>query len=624
MIPVFIVVSIVLLLLIYQNHKNSVNLQLAQEQKEYNLIAQRIEADLKGIFDQARLGVEAVAENPEIQKAFAARDRERLIELTKPIFEKAKQEGIEQFQFHLPPATSFLRLHQLDKFGDDLSSFRNTVLECNRTQKTIQGLEEGRGGFGFRVVTPVFYQGNHVGSVEYGPGLNSLLLEKWKSQIGGDFFIYSINRAGVAWEDNRDGLLVSTLEEDNYKIDEQQILNIIEKENVGTFYLDDNRVSCLVIPLEDYSGAKIGYIKVINDRSGVVQKLDHELRNTIITSIVAILFLLGVIYLIVTVITKPVTQLCGAVQSVARGDLTVKADITQSKDEIGAFSRFCQQMIDNLNTMIASIREKSEQLATYSQELASASNEVSSSMVEISSTVSGFVRATAQSAESAEAAIIESNRAKRIAGEGQKAIREAIDKINSIAGATENISGAVQKLNRQSDKIGEIIGTITDIADQTNLLALNAAIEAARAGEQGRGFAVVAEEVRQLAEQSAKAANEITILVQDNRACVDEVMSAMESGGKEVNEGVQVAKTAGRSLEEIIEAIDKSAIMIQDIASAVKKANENTEHLAGASQQIASEMQQVSGAAQELSAISMELERIVEKFDIDRRETTGM
>jgi methyl-accepting chemotaxis protein len=84
-----------------------------------------------------------VANSKDVQIAFEQRDRQKLQDLTFPIYEKTKKEiNLSQFQFHLPPATSFLRLHGLDKFGDDLSKIRPTIVEVNTTQKTVRGLDK--------------------------------------------------------------------------------------------------------------------------------------------------------------------------------------------------------------------------------------------------------------------------------------------------------------------------------------------------------------------------------------------------------------------------------------------------------------------------------------------------
>ncbi|MGB8980478.1 MAG: cache domain-containing protein, partial [Anaerolineales bacterium] len=130
------------------------------------------------------------ANNPEIQAAFAARDRARLIELTLDSYlELDKRFNIPQNQYHLPPATSFLRLQSLENYGDDLSKIRFTVVQTNETKQPVVGLEVGRNGLGLRGITPVFYEGRHIGSVEFGMNVDKALTDSLKKEYGNDWRI---------------------------------------------------------------------------------------------------------------------------------------------------------------------------------------------------------------------------------------------------------------------------------------------------------------------------------------------------------------------------------------------------------------------------------------------------
>ncbi|MBF0539554.1 MAG: hypothetical protein HQL03_15010, partial [Nitrospirae bacterium] len=123
------------------------------------------------------LAMELLLQNKEVTTAFAQGNREELKGLLLGYFnEKLKTKyGIVQFQFHLPVATSFLRLHQPSKYGDDLSSFRHTVVNVNTQKRPVIGLEVGRGELGLRVVYPVEVDGRHVGSAEFGGNIDPIL-----------------------------------------------------------------------------------------------------------------------------------------------------------------------------------------------------------------------------------------------------------------------------------------------------------------------------------------------------------------------------------------------------------------------------------------------------------------
>jgi methyl-accepting chemotaxis protein len=144
----------------------------AIERKKTFILAEklRLEAKFNGVQnafeDEARSATAmalVVAAMPDVQKAFGSRNREQLMALTLPFFKNEKERlSLAQFQFHLPPATSFLRLHKPEKFGDDLSSIRQTVLAVNKNRQPISGIEKGRAGLGIRGVVPVSMNGNHM------------------------------------------------------------------------------------------------------------------------------------------------------------------------------------------------------------------------------------------------------------------------------------------------------------------------------------------------------------------------------------------------------------------------------------------------------------------------------
>jgi methyl-accepting chemotaxis protein len=182
---------------------------------------------------------------------------------------------------------------------------------------------------------------------------------------------------------------------------------------------------------------------------------------------------------------------------------------------------------------------------------------------------------------------------------------------------TEQVSASaatVDALGQRSNQIGQIIGTIEDIADQTNLLALNAAIEAARAGEQGRGFAVVADEVRALAERTTKATREIGEMIKAIQNETKEAVSAMEDGVREVERGTQEASRSGEAMDMILNQINELSMQVSQIATAAEEQTATTSEISGSILQITKVSSQTSCNAHQSAAEANKLNMLAESL----------
>ena len=143
------------------------------------IVSKSIEKEIQDNLDFTEANVRSVVENQKVQELFANRDREGLYDYMLPTYTSMKSD-FPQAHFHLPDSVSFLRMNKPEKFGDSLKDFRFTVNEANASKKTVKGIEAGVSGFGFRVVSPIFYEGNHVGSFEFGKELEHSFLETLK------------------------------------------------------------------------------------------------------------------------------------------------------------------------------------------------------------------------------------------------------------------------------------------------------------------------------------------------------------------------------------------------------------------------------------------------------------
>ncbi|MCE1189022.1 MAG: methyl-accepting chemotaxis protein [Ignavibacteria bacterium] len=206
---------------------------------------------------------------------------------------------------------------------------------------------------------------------------------------------------------------------------------------------------------------------------------------------------------------------------------------------------------------------------------------------------------------------------------GVTIVGKSIDGMNQIARVVNNSAETVFRLGQNTDKIGEIIDVIDDIADQTNLLALNAAIEAARAGEQGRGFAVVADEVRKLAERTTLATKEISGMIRQIQSETRLAVDAMKEGTTEVESGLKLVNEAGTMLDVIVlgavslrDIITQVAAASEEQSVAVDEIGKNVDAINNVTSESAKGLAQIAESAESLNLLATDLQHLVQKFKL--------
>ena len=319
------------------NYNSEKKLIMHMEDEQYVTKETLIKEKMNDWLTAAKISVVSIAKNPEIQKSFAERDRDRLRVLCLPMFEEAKKEGVEQFQFHLPDAdaTSFLRLHS-KKFGDPLASFRFTVVDANKEQKIMAGLEEGKGGYGFRVVVPMLNDGKHTGTVEYGMEFNdNFLKNQIKTKLGGEYFVYQADNLKIRWDGQEggaatgkagEGLLAKTAEKDEFKVSDNLVKKVLEEKKMKYETTSDGKHTIMLVPVEDYKGRVRGYIKAIYDRKEVLEQLNNSLAQSITISLILLIFACVTMFIVITRTFNPLGKLVEKMRMATVGDLTAEFD----------------------------------------------------------------------------------------------------------------------------------------------------------------------------------------------------------------------------------------------------------------------------------------------------------
>ncbi len=346
-------------------------------------------------------------------------------------------------------------------------------------------------------------------------------------------------------------------------------------------------------------------------------------------NIVFAVFMLALCFFISRGITKTLGYVDKSLEEMASGggDLTRRLQVDR-EDEAGSLANSFNRFLDNLKDIVVRISQNANEVASSAEHLNNTSANIANGTEKAASQSTSVAIAceemAATSAEIAQNCIrtVEiSNRATQTALNGSEVVNHAVQSIQRIAVKVQQSAKTVESLGTRSEQIGNIVGTIEDIADQTNLLALNAAMEAARAGEQGRGFAVVADEVRALAERTTKATREIGEMIKSIQKETKSAVGAMEEGVQEVERGTEDAARSGKALEEILQQVGDVTSQINQIATAAEQQTATTNEISKSMHEITDVVsnashssQDTAGAANQLAKMAEELKHIVAQF----------
>ena len=380
------------------------------------------------------------------------------------------------------------------------------------------------------------------------------------------------------------------------------------------------RVNPLFRPADDAARAIYAYEH--KDASEVYARAAQHYHSTmglVIFMVIAAIIGSGIVgLLVIRSVSRGTTALMNASAAMAHGDLTQRLRLPGT-DELGTIGASFDTMAESLTDIVskiaitaadltasaAQVHANAEEMAGGAEHVASQAGTVATAGEEMAAT-SGDIAQNCQMA--AEGARLVSDEASN----GASIIQKSIQVMGLIAERVSTTAATVDALGQRSDQIGQIIGTIEDIADQTNLLALNAAIEAARAGEQGRGFAVVADEVRALAERTTRATREIGEMIKAIQAETKGAVSAMQEGVSEVERGTEEASRSGEAMTTILEQINNLSMQVSQIATAAEEQTATTSEISSSILQITEISSQSSQNAHQSTAEANKLNALAE------------
>jgi methyl-accepting chemotaxis protein len=398
--------------------------------------------------------------------------------------------------------------------------------------------------------------------------------------------------------------------------------------------------------------------QIIQSIDGLVADAQAAKKAAVLGGVLAGILGLLIGFFAARSIAKPVNQMAEIAQRVAAGDLTGQVKVSRD-DEIGQLATAFNTMVRNMRDLLRQINQSAEQLAAASEELTASAQEssdtaanVAASTQQISSGLQNVSAASEEISASAENMGANLNQvadgahqgsevAKRVEGQALELQKNAQGSRQYAVDLYDNISKKVVRAIDDAKIVNEIstvAASIAAIAGQTNLLALNAAIEAARAGEAGRGFAVVAEEVRKLAEESAKAVDGIQLLTQKVQASIgvlvdnsnellkfingtvrkdyDAFVNVGEQYKQDADTFLSVTSDIGGKLKQVTAEMSEVNRAIESVVSTIVESSSGAEEIAQGTTGISQQLHDINRSSLSLAELATELQKAAAKFRV--------
>ncbi len=630
-------------------------------QQQAEKLAARATDQLHVTEQELLLLAQTVAHMPAASRYLAERDRPALLALCMPLFKQLKNiMDLNVFHFHLPPATSFLRLQKPEKFGDDLSAFRKTVVDVNRTLEPISAIEVGRAGLSVRAVVPVMYSApgtteeQHVGSVEFGAPLKQAFTNSVKKLTGNDVALLVPDGPGfkvqaATYEPDLSSGLVAALR----KVMSSEKMTTVQGSQ------DGQEIITALSPITDYSGKAVGVLAVPLDISAVMRQAHQRAMYTIGAGFAAILLVQAVIWLLFNrLINRPLNELTKRLEKASQGDLTQTMDASHIKgvdcsellecdnpdctmygkagycweeagtlssniqcpqlltgelescsqccrvfgatvkDEFSELTVYFNGFLANVTRMVREIRDNSENLNTTSAALGSISTQLDASTAE----TAGRVESVAAAAE------------------------EMSANMASVAAATEEAAANVNVMSTAAEEIGSTIGEIQQNTANARQITGQAVTEATDISEKVDELGCAAPDIGKVTETITE------ISAQTNLLALNATIEAARAGeaGKGfavvANEIKDLARQTAEATGEIkkrIEGIQHSTGItvdgIRKITDIIREIDEIVTFIAGAIEEQSATMTELTSNVQQAGqGISEVSENVAQSSEVSR------
>lgn len=638
-------------------------------------IAQVREAITTEKSEQLRLLAHTVAGMPSIQDNVMFQGREDLQAVTEPLYVGLKKIiDLNVFHFHLPPATSFLRLQKPGKFGDDLSGFRKSVVQVNENQQDAVGIESGVAGLSIRAVVPVLYLNKkHAGSVEFGAPINDKLLGQIKESIQEDLYLIVPDDDGFK--------IQAKTKEMTIPVNSSQIVReVMQADDIKIQGgLEDGReLMTAYMPIQDYSGDVVGVLMLPKDISVDLSAAKNGALISLAIGIFALVVIQFFVYLLfVKLIDRPIKSFTRLLESASRGDLSQDVDVASIlpincsekmqcgkkdcsmygrkgycweeagsaaahvqcpkivsgeysscseckgvfrnavRDEFSELSAYMHSFIANVRTLLRDVNSNCSNL-----------NNSSLALVEISEKIDGN---SADSAERADAVALATDEMSSNMASVAAATEQAAANVNVMTTATEDISTSVGDIQGSTMNAKEITGDAViqavDISKKVDELG-DAALDIGKVTET---IADISDQTNLLALNAtieaarageagkgfAVVANEIKDLAKQTAQATGEIKERIDG----IQNSTNVTVTGIKKISDIITEIDKIvsgiAVSLDEQSATMTELTTNITQAGEGISEVSENVAQSSVVSQHISADISEVNNAVSEISSD-------
>jgi methyl-accepting chemotaxis protein len=573
-----------------------VDLALEREMRgRYDSVIAAIDAETRNV-----LGIGHVIANvPAVRTAMQAGDRDTLVATLLDSLAATKSElSVNLFTFSVPPAKILVRIHDpKHPAGDDVSARRKMVLTANEKSTPVAGIEPGRDALSIFASVPIRAEGKHVGVIDIGTSFGNAFIAPLKERFKIDIAVHNFDGKEFATlASTVPGK--STLTAAEYKLAFEG-RTVLRQQRLG-----ERDVATYLGQIRNFSGVPVAVLEIVADtRDFAVIAADTRLY-LILATLAVVIAAAALGLFLARSLSRPVIALTGAMNALSAGNTAAEIPGSGRADEIGTMAKavdvFKRSMIEAEQLRAAQEETKQRTEADKKAMLARLADSFDAQVKGVVDQVSESAGEMQGTARSMSGAVEDaSKRSTTVAA----ASEEASANVQTVASAAEELSSSISEINRQvvqsariadkaveeadrtnqsvrgladaAQKIGDVVKLINEIAAQTNLLALNATIEAARAGEAGKGFAVVAAEVKNLANQTAKATEEIGGQIGAIQTATQDSVKAIEGIGSTIKQIHEIATTIAAAVEEQGAATQEIARNVQQAAAGTGQVSSN-------------------------------------------------